>query len=141
MSATTDRSPSYFILPDLLSHCKYPLRVNPYAREQSRASEQWLREGANHDDRKRAAFLGLKAGPLASACYPDADATCLRVVTDFMNYVINLDDWTDEFDVDDNITMEKCCIGAMRDPINFRTDKKAGILTKSYACVRTRSFF
>jgi hypothetical protein len=137
MSTTTDKTPSYFTLPDFVSYCKYPLRANPHGPEQARASEQWLLEGTNHDDRKRAAFLGLKAGNLTMACYPDADATCLRVVTDFMNYLFNMDDWTDEFDVDDTITMEECCISAMRDPINFQTDKRAGILTKSYVWVRS----
>ena len=132
MPTTTDKAPTCYILPDLVSYCKYPLRVNPHGREQARASEQWLLEGANHDARRRAAFLGLKAGDLAAACYPDADAPYLRVVVDYMNYLFNLDDWLDEFDVDTTSTMEECCIGAMRDPINFQTDKKAGILTKSY---------
>ena len=132
MSGKMEKIPSHAILPDLVSYCKYPLCVNPYGREQGRASDQWLLEGANHDDRKRTTFLGLKAGKLAAACYPDADATHLRVVADFLNYLFNIDDWTDEFDVDDTITVEECCMGAMRDPINFQTDKKAGILTKSY---------
>ena len=136
MPTATKKSPS-FILPDLVSYCKYPLRVNPHGPEQSRASEQWLLGGTNHNERRRAAFLGLKAGYLTAACYPDADATCLRIMTDFMNYYFNIDDWTDEFDVDDTITMEECCIAAMRDPINFQTDKNVGILTKSYVCVNT----
>ena len=138
MSTTINKTPSYFILPDLVSHCKYPLRVNPHGHELGRASEQWLVEGANHDDRKRAAFRGLKAGDLTAVCYPDADVTRRRVVTDFMNYLFNMDDWTDEFDISDTVTMEECCISAMRDPINFQTDKKAGILTKSYVCIHTQ---
>ena len=120
-----------------MSDCTYPLRVNPHGIEQGRASEKWLLEGANHSERKHAAFLGLNAGYLASVCYPDADATRLRIVADFLNFLFNLDDWTDEFDVNDTVTMEECCIGAMRDPINFQTDKKAGILTKSYVSINT----
>ena len=84
MSTTTDKTPSSFTLPNLVSHCKYPLRVNPYGREQGPASEQWVLGGDNYDDRKRAAFIGLKGGLLASFCCPDAGATCLRVVTEFI---------------------------------------------------------
>jgi hypothetical protein len=135
MLTATDKSPSYFILPDLVPHCKYPLRVNPHGREQCHVSEQWLLERANHSDTRRAAFLGLKAGALTDRCYPDADATCRRVVNDFLNYIFSLDDWLEEFDVDKTITMEECCVAVMRDPINFRTDKNGGILTKSYVCL------
>ncbi|KAF8629977.1 hypothetical protein AX17_005542 [Amanita inopinata Kibby_2008] len=131
MSTTTD-APSHFILPDLVSHCTYPLRVNANCYKQARASERWLLRGANHNKKRRAAFMGLKAGELTAACYPDADAPHLRVCDDFMNYLFNLDDWLDEFDVEGTCGMEKCCIGAMRNPINFQTDKKAGILTKSF---------
>lgn len=101
----------------------------------ARQSEQWLLAAAKHNEKKRIAFMGLKAGELTASCYPDADAFHLRVCDDFMNYLFNLDDWLDEFDVDDTNGMRNCCIGAMRDPIGFETDKKAGILTKSYVYI------
>ncbi|KAF9007449.1 isoprenoid synthase domain-containing protein [Cyathus striatus] len=114
------------------SHCSYPLRINGNCNEAARASEKWLLEAANHDKKRRAVFMGLKAGELTAACYPDADIFHLRVCDDFMNYLFNLDDWLDEFDVEGTIGMRACCIGAMRDPIGFDTDKKAGEMTKSF---------
>lgn len=120
-----------FILPDLVSHCTYPLRINPNCDAVAHESEKWLLEAANHDARKRAKFMGLKAGQLTASCYPDADPFHLRVCDDFMNYLFNLDDWLDEFDVEDTYGMADCCIGAMLDPINFQTNKRAGTMTKS----------
>lgn len=120
-----------FILPDLVSDCPFPLRVNPHCNEVARASEQWLLKGANLSPGRAVAFMGLKAGELTAACYPDADPFHLRVCDDFMNYLFNLDDWLDEFDLEDTYGMAECCIGAMRDPMDFVTDKRAGNMTKS----------
>ncbi|KIL65704.1 hypothetical protein M378DRAFT_457656 [Amanita muscaria Koide BX008] len=132
MPTAITKAPSSFVLPDLVSYCTYPLRINPHLHEQAHLSEQWLLSGARHKPKKRVAFMGLKGAALAAACYPDADASRLRVIADFINYLFNLDDWLDEFDVDSTGSMEECCIGAMRDPINFQTDTRAGTLTKSF---------
>jgi hypothetical protein len=121
-----------FLLPDLVSHCTYPLRLSAHCHGVARASEQWLLTGANHNDARTKAFMGLRAGELTAACYPDTDAFHLRVCSDFMNYLFNLDDWLDEFDVARTNGMAACCIGAMRDPFTFQTDKAAGKMTKSY---------
>lgn len=82
--------PTSFILPDLVSDCQYPLRINAHCFDVARTSEKWLLEAANHSERKRAAFMGLKAGELTASCYPDADAFHLRVCVDFMNYLFNV---------------------------------------------------
>ncbi|TFK73275.1 terpenoid synthase [Pluteus cervinus] len=124
--------PTKFILPDLVSHCTYPLRNNPYCYPISRSSEEWFLEVANHDSRQQAAFLKLKAGELTASCYPNADPFHLRVCIDFMNFLFNLDDWLDEFCVKDTNAMAKCCLAAMRKPSTYKTSKKAGILTKSF---------
>lgn|ERR1700722_6738367 len=123
--------PGKFLLPDLVSDCTYPLRVNLHCYHVARASEQWLLDGANHSEKKAKAFMGLRAGELTAACYPDADAFHLRVCSDFMNYLFNLDDWLDEFDVKDTRGMAKCCIGALRNPHTFQTDKAAGKMSIS----------
>ncbi|TFK33445.1 isoprenoid synthase domain-containing protein [Crucibulum laeve] len=128
----TSSTTNSFILPDLVSHCTYPLHVNPNCDPMARESERWLLEAANHSEKRRVAFLGLKAGELTASCYPNADSFHLRVCDDFMNYLFNLDDWLDEFDVEDTNGMADCCIGSMRDPINFETDKRAGRMTKSF---------
>ena len=123
--------PSYFILPDLVSHCQYPLRVNNHCYNIARESEKWLLSGAGLSEARAVKFMGLKAGELTAACYPDADPYHVRVCDDFMNYLFNLDDWLDDFDLDDTYGLANCCIAAMRDPFTYETDKKAGLMTKS----------
>ncbi|KAG1868687.1 hypothetical protein F4604DRAFT_903939 [Suillus subluteus] len=112
-----------FILPDLVSDIHYPLRLNPHYYPISRAYEQWLLTGAHLTEPEIITFIGLHAGELAAACFPNVDAFHLRVCSDFMNRVFNMDDWMDEFDVDGTWGMRQCCISAFRDPIN--SDGKA----------------
>ncbi|TCD64044.1 terpene cyclase [Steccherinum ochraceum] len=121
-----------FILPDLVGHCTYPLHLNPNWFAVSRQSEQWLLKEANFSDKKRQVFLGLKAGELTSACYPNADPYFLQVTADFMGYLFTLDDWSDEFGEDDTYGMADCVMNALRDPLGFQTDKAAGILAKDF---------
>ncbi|KAF8442269.1 isoprenoid synthase domain-containing protein [Boletus edulis BED1] len=125
-------SPAGFILPDLVSDCHYPLFLSPHCYKVARASEQWLLQGARLVEPRVTKFMGLKAGELTAACYPDADEFHLRVCSDFMNWLFNMDDWLDEFDVTDTWGMRECCIGAFRDPINFQTDKLGGLMSKSF---------
>lgn len=122
---------SVLLFPDLISYCGYPLRVNPYGRSVADDSERWLLNGAHLSDKKRKAFLRLRAGDLASMCYPDASAKSLRVVADYMNYLFKLDDWTDEFGAEDVDGMRDCVLAALRDPLHYETDKAVGKLAKS----------
>ncbi len=124
--STTMNPPSYFFLPDLVSYCTYPLRINPNGKEQARASQEWLIDGGDLSPRKKKGIMQLKGGDLTAACFPDADSPHLRVCCDYINYLFNLDDWLEELDVQGNSSVEDCCIAAMRDPVNFQTDKKAG---------------
>ncbi|KAG2749955.1 terpenoid synthase [Suillus brevipes Sb2] len=121
-----------FILPDLVSDCHYPLRLNPDCYPVSRASEQWLLHGARLAEPRVTVFMGLHAGELTAACYPDADAFHLRVCSDFMNWLFNMDDWLDEFDVDSTWGMRECCISSFRDPINSQAETLGGKMCKSY---------
>ncbi|KAK7461847.1 hypothetical protein VKT23_008277 [Stygiomarasmius scandens] len=129
---TATQTSSYFVLPDLVSHCPYPLRINPHCSKIAYQSEQWLLAHANHTEKKRKAFLGLKAGELTAACYSRVEPYQLRVCDDFMNFLFNLDDWLDEFDVEGTFGMAECCIGVMHDPVGFQTDKRAGMMTKDF---------
>ncbi|KAJ8597532.1 terpenoid synthase [Rhizopogon salebrosus TDB-379] len=131
-TTTLDSEPTGFVLPDLVSDCHYPLRLNPHCYPVSRASEQWLLNGARLVEPKITKLMGLHAGELTAACYPDADAFHLRVCSDFLNWLFNMDDWLDEFDVDGTREMRECCIAAFRDPVNFQTDKLGGKMCKSY---------
>lgn len=131
-STRSDFETTRFILPDLISDCHYPLRLNPDCYPVSRASEQWLLDGACLAEPRVTKFMGLHAGELTAACYPDADAFHLRVCSDFINWLFNMDDWLDEFDADGTWGMRECCISAFRDPINSQTEKLAGKMCKSY---------
>ena len=125
-------NPTFFVLPDLVSHCTYPLRVNPNWYPVARQSEEWLLRDANFTQKKRHIFMGLKAGELTSACYPLAEQFELQVAADFMGYLFTLDDWTDQFDAHDTYSMAECVMHALRDPIGFKTDKAVGLLAKKY---------
>ncbi|KAF8840213.1 terpene synthase [Paxillus ammoniavirescens] len=132
ITRTSEHSPAGFVLPDLVSDCSYPLRLSPYCNNVARASERWLLQGACLSQSRATKFMGLKAGELTAACYPDADPFHLRVCSDFMNWLFNMDDWLDEFDVNKTWSMRDCCIGAFRDPINFQTEKLGGKMSKSF---------
>ncbi|OJA19105.1 hypothetical protein AZE42_10031 [Rhizopogon vesiculosus] len=121
-----------FILPDLVSECHYPLQLNSHCYPVSRASEQWLINGGRLAEPRITKFMGLHAGELSAACYPDADAFHLRVIADFINWLFVMDDWLDEFDVDGTWGMRDCCISAFRDPVNFQTETLTGKMCKSY---------
>ncbi|KAG8212951.1 isoprenoid synthase domain-containing protein [Butyriboletus roseoflavus] len=135
-TATYENAPEHhftgFILPDLVSDCHYPLLLSPHCYNVARASEKWLLQGAQLVEPRVTKFMGLKAGELTASCYPYSDEFHLRVCSDFMNWLFNMDDWLDEFDVTDTWGMRESCIGAFRDPIHFETRKIGGLMCKSY---------
>lgn len=128
---SSDFEPAGFILPDLFSDCRYPLRVNPHSHHISRASEQWLFTKLHVVEPEVAKFRALRIHDLIASCYPDADASHLRILSDFLNWIFTVDDYLDDRDVDDARGMRECCISALRDPINFQTENPAGKICKS----------
>ena len=125
-------APKKFILPDLVSHCSYPLLLNQHCEVVARASEEWLLQEANFSEARRTIFYGLKAGELTAACYPHADAFHLQVASDFMGYLFTLDDWSDQFNARDTHGLADNVMSALHDPSGFQTDKAAGKLAKWY---------
>ena len=87
--------PSKIVIPDLVSHCDFPLRNSRHRKQATVECKQWLFRGGNLSERKRNAFHGLKAGLLTSMCYPNAAYPQLRVCCDFMNWLFHLDDLSD----------------------------------------------
>ncbi|KAH7926001.1 terpenoid synthase [Leucogyrophana mollusca] len=77
-------------LPDLLaSTSPFELRTNRHCRSVSSASEKWLKEvGVDVGDQWRKTKVGL----LAALCYPRADPTQLRLVTDFLSLLVAADE-------------------------------------------------
>jgi hypothetical protein len=54
-------SPTHFILPDLVSHCKFPLAYHPDGDKVTAASTQWLIDGCPElSPRRKAALQGLQ---------------------------------------------------------------------------------
>lgn len=87
-------SATSFILPDLVSHCSFPLSYNVHGDEVAKQSVDWL--DTNCPDltaKQRRALRGLQAGELTAYCYHTASAERLRVVSDFMNYLFHLYDF------------------------------------------------
>ncbi|KZT69831.1 terpenoid synthase [Daedalea quercina L-15889] len=92
--------PGHFVLPDLVSHCPFPLTRHAHAEAVAAASDKWLDEGCPELlPKKRAALYGLKSGILTAHCYPDADDERLRVVADFLVYLFHLDNISDKLAV------------------------------------------
>lgn len=83
--------PTSFIIPDLVSHCKFPLSYHPNGDKVAQQSVEWLDSNCpDLNAKQRRALRGLQAGELTAYCYHNAPAERLRVVSDFMNYLFHL---------------------------------------------------
>jgi hypothetical protein len=83
--------PAHFILPDLVSHCKFDLTYHPNGDEVAQQSVNWLDGGCpDLNAKQRKALHGLQAGELTAFCYNTCPPERLRVVSDFMNYLFHL---------------------------------------------------
>ena len=76
-----------FQLPNTLCQSPFDLRVSPYYWEVSIASQRWLDHSQCPKGEGRADIVRLKAGLLASMCYPTVDRGQLRVCSDFVNFL------------------------------------------------------
>jgi len=86
----TDK-PTYFVLPDLVSHCKFELTYHVNGDEIAMQSVNWLDSGCpDLNAKQRKALRGLQAGELTAFCYNTCPPERLRVVSDFMNYLFHL---------------------------------------------------
>jgi hypothetical protein len=130
-----DNERTLITLPDLVSHCTFPQRLNAFCEPVAAQSEAWMIEGAHFSDKRRRRFQGLKAGLLTAMCYPDCGEEELRVVSDFMNYLFNLDDWTDEFDVDSTKRMADCVMNVLYHPEMHTADSIPGKMAKRHSFI------
>ena len=89
-------APDHFILPDLVSHCKFPLSIHPNALAVAADSDHWIDKGCPElSPEKRHAIYTLQAGILTAQCYPHCDDEHMRVVADFLVFLSHLDNMTD----------------------------------------------
>lgn len=90
-AASATVAPTSFILPDLFSHCPFPLIYHPNGDAIAQESVDWLDTSCpDLSPKQRKALHGLKAGELTGYCYPTTSPERLRVVSDFMNYLFHL---------------------------------------------------
>ncbi|KAI3595869.1 terpenoid synthase [Moniliophthora roreri] len=98
-STTTPASqtaPDHLILPDLVSHCTFPLVYHRNGDVVAAQSVKWLDENCPLlNEKRRKALYGLQAGELTAYCYNTTTDERLRVVSDFMNYLFHLDNISD----------------------------------------------
>ncbi|KAF8630447.1 hypothetical protein AX17_005424 [Amanita inopinata Kibby_2008] len=91
-----EEKPVSFVLPDLVSHCTFPLVYHPNGDEIAKQSVDWLDTSCpDLNQKQRRALYGLQAGELTAFCYNTAQPERLRVVSDFMNYLFHLDNISD----------------------------------------------
>ncbi|KAG7092988.1 Alpha-muurolene synthase [Marasmius oreades] len=95
-SEYSDSDDGEFMLPDLVSHCNFPLVYHSNGDAVAAESVKWLDENCPIlNDKRREALYGLQAGELTAYCYNTAADDRLRVVSDFMNYLFHLDNISD----------------------------------------------
>ncbi|KZP15766.1 terpenoid synthase [Athelia psychrophila] len=90
--------PTKLVLPDLVSHCNFEVKINRHHKQAAAESKRWIFQGDNLGSKKRQAVHGLKAGYLTSMCYPHVGYPQLRIYYDFINYLFHLDDLSDDMD-------------------------------------------
>lgn len=135
MSSSTQTSTGKFVLPDLVSHCTFELRVNRHRKKVTSATKKWLFKGGNLVGKKRDAYHELKAGLLTAMCYPDAAAPQLRVCNDFLTYLFHLDNLSDDMDNRGTRTTADVVLNSLYHPHTYRTSARVGKMTKEYVPV------
>jgi hypothetical protein len=91
-------APSYQ-LPDLLNLSRpFELRTNRSCRAVTLASEAWiiaLKKTDNDSvltEPEQSSLHTMKIGLLAALCFPSCDGTPLRLLTDFLNFLVLADE-------------------------------------------------
>jgi hypothetical protein len=123
-------SPTKIVIPDLVSHCTFDIKVNQHGEQATVESKDWLFQGDNLNQQKRQTFHGLKAGPLTSMCYPDAGYSQLRVCCDFLNYLFHLDDLSDDLDNRGTQTTADVVLNSLYHPYSYESSARVGKLTR-----------
>ena len=123
------------LLPDLVSHCKFDIRINRHRKQITSETKRWLFKGGNLKGKVRDAFHGLKAGLLSAMCYPDAGCPQLRVVNDFLTYLFHLDNLSDDMDNRGTRTTGDVVLNSLHHPHTDRTPARVGRMTREYVNV------
>ena len=120
--------------PDLVKSIPFPLRLNPYTRFASAESDAFIIEYGKFSEKQLNKFVGLNAGLLCGMCYAECEPEQLRVCTDFMSFLFNLDDWSDEFDTAGTKGLEEAVMNTLWHPDTYHSDSVAARTAKSCVC-------
>ncbi|KAF8155792.1 isoprenoid synthase domain-containing protein [Crassisporium funariophilum] len=132
LQASVSISPKKIILPDLVSHCTFDLRINRHRKQTTTETKKWLFKGDNLVGKKRDAYHGLKCGLLTSMCYPDAGCPQLRVCNDFLTYLFHLDNLSDDMDNRGTLTTADEVLNSLYHPHTWRSTARVGKMTRDY---------
>ncbi|CAK5261827.1 unnamed protein product [Mycena citricolor] len=134
MASSSHKAPATkFVLPDLVSHCDFPLRVSRHRKQVTGETKQWLFKGDNLTNPKiRERFHGLKCGTLTAMCYPDAGCPQLRVCNDFLTYLFHLDNLSDDMDTHGTQTTADTVLNALYHPHTDRSQARVAKMTRDY---------
>ena len=119
-----------FIVPDLVSHCTFTLRINRHRQQITTETKKWLFKDGNLLGQKREAYHGLKAGLLTAMCYPDAGCPQLRVCNDFLTYLFHLDNLSDDMDNRGTRSVADEVLNSLYHPHTWRSPTRVGKMAR-----------
>jgi hypothetical protein len=124
-------APTKFILPDLVSHCNFDLRVSRHRKKVTTETKKWLFKGDNLVGKIRDKYHGLKCGLLSAMCYPGAGYPQLRVCNDFLTYLFHLDNLSDDMDNRGTKTTADVVMNSLYYPGHYQSSR-IGKMTRDY---------
>ena len=121
-----------FMIPDLVSHCTFTLRINRHRKQTTAETKKWLFKDGNVLGRKRESYHGLKAGLLTAMCYPDAACPQLRACNDFLTYLFHLDNLSDDMDDRGTLSVGNEVLNSLYHPYTWRSSARVGKMAREY---------
>lgn len=120
------------VLPDLVSHCTFKLRISRHWKQVTTETKKWLFKDNNLLGQKRNTYHGLKCGVLTSMCYPDAGYPQLRAVNDFLTYLFHIDNLSDDMDNRGTCSTADEVLNSLYHPNTWRSSARVGKMTRDY---------
>jgi len=146
--------PWVFVMPDVVSHCAFDLHIHEELPRVVRESKAWMINGSNiaRSEKALISLRGLKAGglpidlyspyarwsdlavsvELGCACFPLAPLRKLRTCCDFLNWVLHLDDLSDDMDDRGTDMIGNEVITTYRQPNAYDPKSHVGKLAKRF---------
>lgn len=117
-------------LSDILAMIPYPARRHPDTDIVSAAANDWLLSLVDYTPAQEHEFRGLKAGFLTGRCYVDCGREQLRAITDYIDLLFYLDDWSDESAASSTQDAADIVMNILYHPTTYSSDTTIGKITK-----------